>query len=521
MPDSTNNIWIDSTFYEPTDGDTDLVVRYTTVAADNIGSHLTPVIYSPVASVYNHVNIGSFATFQTISGSNINNTAVGYFTTSGTMTGVNNLQSSLLLYPISSSGIMSTNMIYFTGYTAIPGSINTTENYIAGNEYNAMSSTPSYFLSPYSVSGIKNFVTNYTDYTGSTQIDGTPIPSYSGFGNVNSVYDNIFDSYNSSCVNKIIDISFAGWVDFTFSTDIYSADEAHSGAITTYISSIDGKVSHVDVDSYSCSLMNKAHVASLYSTIQQGVNIPYDAITISGSVHSFDCTTCTSSELDKSLKFNVDLLSLKISNFSIGVGDFITASGIIYVDVTDDEYQVSIDHTYLEIDGVVVPIVMMPITDGYRLLYDPTSNFVSMTGPSVFTVNATNTNGITIRDDFYVTFGYVVEYNNNKGFTEAIDYGFDNRVAVRISIEDYSSCPTQSTVAWEFDSKGMFNNDIGASINGRLYGLEQSNMPASIYPLSTAYFYGKEVRVVLNAKDFAGNDMEPLVLTYKIENKPQ
>jgi hypothetical protein len=45
-------------------------------------------------------------------------------------------------------------------------------------------------------------------------------------------------------------------------------------------------------------------------------------------------------------------------------------------------------------------------------------------------------------------------------------------------------------------------------------------LPAKIYPHSTAYFYGKEFRVVVKAKDFAGNEMVPLVSSYKIEDKP-
>jgi hypothetical protein len=45
-------------------------------------------------------------------------------------------------------------------------------------------------------------------------------------------------------------------------------------------------------------------------------------------------------------------------------------------------------------------------------------------------------------------------------------------------------------------------------------------MQAIIYPHSTAYFYGKEFKVVVKAKDFAGNQMEPLILNYRIEDKP-
>jgi len=44
---------------------------------------------------------------------------------------------------------------------------------------------------------------------------------------------------------------------------------------------------------------------------------------------------------------------------------------------------------------------------------------------------------------------------------------------------------------------------------------------ASISPQSTAFFYGKTFRVVLNARDFAGNRMEPYEFEFKIEDAPE
>jgi len=520
MPDSTNNIWIDSTFYDPERTYDDTDVRYTTLIADNIGRYLTPVIYSPSEGINNFSNVQSVSTFQTISGSTLSNVAITYSTASGVVYYDGDLQSSLLLYPISFDVNSNITSMYLTGYSAISGAIDMRNNYISGNNYSIIHNIPAYFMNNPSLSGIKNFFSNYTNYTGSNEIDDSPIPSYSGSKNVINVYRNIFDTFYSSSVNNIVDISFAGWVDFPFLISCCSSSGIYSPEIYFEIESILGVVTNIETENYSCDCSNNYYISSVYSSITDIMNLPYEATVISGAVSPFTTTMYSSMPLNRGITMNIDLLSLKISNFSIPVGSYITASGIISVDVTDDEYDVSTIDTYIKIDNVIVPTTLSVIPDGYRLTHDSSEDFSSMSGPSVITVHATNTNGISIDEDFYVTFGYIVEYNNSKGFAEAIDYGFDNRVAVRITVEDYSNCPTQSSVAWEFDSKGMFNSDIGASINGRLYGLEQGNMPASIYPLSTAYFYGKEVRIAVTAKDFAGNEMEPLVLSYRIEDKP-
>ena len=119
-----------------------------------------------------------------------------------------------------------------------------------------------------------------------------------------------------------------------------------------------------------------------------------------------------------------------------------------------------------------------------------------------------------------LTTGYVVDYINTPDAYDSIDYGFDNKVTVRVTAEDYASCPTSETLAWDFDSKNYDNRDLGASIVGRFHADDSEDLSAEIYPHSTAYFYGKEVTVRIEAKDFAGNEMEPLILVYRIEDKP-
>ena len=217
---------------------------------------------------------------------------------------------------------------------------------------------------------------------------------------------------------------------------------------------------------------------------------------------------------------DIDLLSLKISNFSLGIGEHTTASGFISVDITDDECPVSTSGTYFMIDDIRVPVVFSDIEDGYRMFYDPDDDFASLEGATVFTVHAENECNKVLEQDFYLTFGYIVEYTNRQELLDNIDYGFQQKVIARVTAENYASCPQVSSLAWDFESKPQANVDLGASIVGKFHAWEYNEMPAKIYPHSTAYFYGKEFKVVVKAKDFAGNQMEPLVLNYRIEAKP-
>ena len=77
---------------------------------------------------------------------------------------------------------------------------------------------------------------------------------------------------------------------------------------------------------------------------------------------------------------------------------------------------------------------------------------------------------------------------NNNG----IDFGFKEKIPIRVTVEDFATCPSLSSLGWEFESKEKSSGDLGAFINGRLYSMEGSNVGASIYPTSAAYFYGKE-----------------------------
>jgi len=210
-------------------------------------------------------------------------------------------------------------------------------------------------------------------------------------------------------------------------------------------------------------------------------------------------------------------MSIQITNFSLSIGQWGYANSGVSVDITDLVHTVTTSGCYFEVGGTTVSSTLAVISDGYRMTYDPADDFASLLGPTEFKAHGSNDNGEFLYSNFYVTFGYIVEYVNQP--QDGWDFGYNTEVVVRASAENASSCPVSNAEAFWFTTEDRTNRHLGASIVGVPAAVTE-DLPASIYPQSTAFFYGKTYKVVLRAKDFAGNEMEPFEFEFKTEDKP-
>lgn len=221
----------------------------------------------------------------------------------------------------------------------------------------------------------------------------------------------------------------------------------------------------------------------------------------------------------QSYVYGVNLV--EIGNFFLDVEQFVTSSSEVYVDLVDYYHQIdTVSGTYFMVDGVVVSgtftvITVSGSTSAYRMAYDPTDDFSSLDGSTQFKVRAESVKGLASRaeKDYYLTYGYKVEFENMD--RKWMDFGYDNQIVVRMEVENLASCPKISADAYWFETKQQQYTDLGVSIKGTYI----DGLSASIFPQSTTYFYGKTYRLVVNAKDFSGNEMEPFILVYTIEDK--
>jgi len=209
-----------------------------------------------------------------------------------------------------------------------------------------------------------------------------------------------------------------------------------------------------------------------------------------------------------------------ITNFSLDVDEYTTASSTICVDLVDYYDQIdTVSGTYFIIDGVVVSGTFTIVTvsgttvsgSAYRMCYDAPDDFGSLLGPVSFVVRAENQNGNVSENEYFLTYGYGVFFDNEEN--NYIDFGYDTQVVVRALLEDLASCPKESGTAYWFETM----HDPYA-VSEVVYG-GNSGLSASITPYipPDAYYPGKTMYLIVRAKDLSGNEMEPFVLEYTIK----
>ena len=519
MPNSQNNIWVESSFSSASSGETDTQVDLVLAEADVVGGYSIPVIYragqTDVDEFYN--GVVEYITVTTVS--NTIQIPVEYFDCESIPT-ISGITPTLIFYSTGVTTLDDTlyiDMVYNAGFISTAGGFNKIVTFIVGGNYPwNYDSYVSIWMFP-QISGTSSFITNYTNFSGNLTTSGTTIP-FNTLERDNITVYSVGALQDIGLLPKIVDITFAGWVGFGFNTDIYSTLGGLGLHYITDVTTISGGLLLQNTDIYSSAITNSGIGVDLFCSLLDYSTIIFNVDTGSGRIGYKLLDIFSSAQNSKSLNCDIELLSLKITNFSLAEGQYTKASNSITVDVLDDICLVSVSGTYFEINDIQVSGTLTPILDGYRLVYNPIDDFESLNGPTTFTVHAENECGKIIEQNFNLTFGYIVGYENSE--SAGIDYGFNNKVAVRITAEDMASCPQLSSTAYVLESNQLKNRDLGASITGIFYADGYKDMPVSIYPQSTAYFYGKEFRIVVYAKDFAGNNMTPFEIVYRIEDKP-
>jgi hypothetical protein len=454
-------------------------------------------------------------------------TAITYqHTNTTTMSGV---LTSLVEYgiPVSVSGLsddLDVDLNYFviTDADKLPGHHRTYIDTVMGEAYTVSDNifTQYWFFAP--TSGTFDYYTLYTaggDYDPTDPFDyviisGTvDFPTHFSSGNPSALI--------SGSVRAFIDSFFAGYV-YYFKPDELSYKFNTTCGLETTINWYEfestiilGGVIPINYDLYSTVVAsNYINTDSVCGVVDKTFYF-VESTVISGGFDYQNWDAYCGVVNTNGFNFDVDLFSLKISNFSLDEGEYSSATGTICVDVTDDIYNVVKSGTNFVIDETVTSGTFTPITDGYKMCYDPVDNFASILGSTTITVHAQNDNEDVLERDFYVTSGYLVEYNN-----EVQDYGFDNTIVVRMTAENFASCPLTNTDAYWFTTEQKLPSDLTANIVGIPWS--ELELSATILPQTeTMYFYGKEIKVEVRAKDFAGNEMPPYVFEFKIEDAPE
>ena len=202
-------------------------------------------------------------------------------------------------------------------------------------------------------------------------------------------------------------------------------------------------------------------------------------------------------------------MAIVIDNFSIDVDEWVLVSDLtsFSVDVTDTVYPISVSGTYFLHDGNIVPTILSGISNGYKAYYYPAS--VISSGTIVLTIHAENTNSGIIEQNYNLLYGYHVT------FDEVIDWGPKSTVVTTVEASNSVFCPNVEGAAVYFETRDLESYDLDASITA----ITSVDLSASIYPQNKFFFYDRTYTITVSGiKDFNGNELEPVVFSFTIEN---
>jgi len=526
MPDTGIDIYIESSFFTVASGTQGIDVSFIAGQLDNIGGRDTVAEYQVESSISGAIGypVEVFTSYSGAFQDGYSSTAQRYQAS----TSVSGMAVALIDYaiPVSTSGLSRTedsNLEYFTGYTKISGALDARSKFTAGKLY-AYSDN---ILNIYWVREDEIIEEDYeADYTAGGEynplIPGPPIDQVitSGTGDFTQ-YFTVGAAANSGTIQEDCEVFFAGYPmefhpdKYTYRFDLIAGSEGDKQGAEWEAIVISGSVLDIPIDVTSTVVASGHYNFDLVGGLVDLASYSFEGEVISGTISYFNGQAICGVSGTSGYGFDIDLLSLKISNFSLDVNEYTAASGTICVDITDDVYNVSTSGSYFIIDETVTSGTFTPTPDGYTMCFDSPNDFSDIIGSTTFTVHAENDNGDILERDFYVTSGYVVEYDNR-----AQDYGFGNQIVVQGTAENLVSCPNVGADAYFFTSVPKPGFDLGASIVGQPWG--EKDLSAEITPTTdTIYFYGKTFRIEIRAKDFAGNVMEPFTFEFKIEDKPE
>jgi len=202
-------------------------------------------------------------------------------------------------------------------------------------------------------------------------------------------------------------------------------------------------------------------------------------------------------------------MTILIDNFSIGIGEWTLVSDLVSfsVDATDATFGITTTGTYFLRDGQQVTTTFSGITDGYKMFYSPAS--VVSSGTITLTAHVTNTISGTAEQDFSLLYGF------NLLFDGLVNWGPLRVVDTLVQGTNTVLCPNTEGEGFIFTTADLLSVDLGATITP----IEFVDLSATIYPQSTSFFYAKTFTVTVSGvKDFSGNQMEPYILTFTIED---
>ncbi len=306
-----------------------------------------------------------------------------------------------------------------------------------------------------------------------------------------------------------VDVTLAASKYFWCDTDVFStAQEVASigGDVETDL----GRVTGIHTDLVGCSTSISGIYSDLFSSALASNGYDTDVEIAPGTVRPIDLNVFSTASGVGNILCDTRTWSLYFGDFFLDVLEFTAASGTsAWVDIIDYSYPIDTSNSYFLVDGQQVSVTFSGISNGQRMFYDPPNDFYGV-DTIAYTAHAQNTMGDVRDQSYYLLFGYDVRF---KGYE---DWGLENQIDMWTKATNVVLCPNTSTDGFYFSTTRPSFSDLGVSISPR--GLVK-DLGATICPQNPFFFYGKTYSITVSGvKDFQGNEMEPRIYTFTIED---
>lgn len=333
--------------------------------------------------------------------------------------------------------------------------------------------------------------------------DGSENINYSFRVNIGAVETNT-DFYN--------EITLAAATYFSIINSIYCASSGTLSSLDCDIHQASGRAFILYSDVYTSILNNKLINSDLYITNNNEYGIQTD-INLTVGKRSYVKSDLYNTKLSYNsfIQSDIKLRSIFIGEFFIDSGEFTEADSVGSVDIIDYLYNINEESIYIQKDGTTLSgITIENIPNGKKVYFNPDDDFYS-DGEITLRIYAESSIGEVLDQEIYLLYGYNLDLN------EVVTWSPNTRVYIRGTAENKVFCKNYEGLSYYFDTVDFDSFDLSASISASLN--LSSDINFSIYPQSTAFFYGKTYTVTVSGvKDHSGNVMEPFVYNFTIES---
>jgi len=271
-----------------------------------------------------------------------------------------------------------------------------------------------------------------------------------------------------------------------------------------------GRAVNIPTDIFSASgITYSGTLLDAYSTISGVYGYASEMTTISGG-QAYTEIDCYSSAVVISGTVNHDIRtwSLEFGDFFADYGSITTASSIAWIEIIDGLGEVDTNNCYFSIDDQQVISTFVPISNGYRMEYNPANDYAYLDSFKL-SVHAQNYYNDVLEIDYKFFYGADIKLN------EVVDFGSEYSIPVWSKANNLMNCPEFSTIAYTFETQRRLYKDLNMSIKPIGY----VDLPVTLYPQNTFFFYGRTYNVIISGlKDVSGNVTPEYTYTFTIEN---